>query len=74
MESVFRSLSRYSEHAVTECRTVASWKQTAVEQIFLQMMAEKKKKALIIFYTTVTQADQLDNTNLKRLFVTYMID
>ena len=67
MESVFRSLARYSEHAVTECRTVASWKQTAVEQIFLQMMAEKKKKALIIFYcSTVSQADQIDNTNLKQ--------
>ena len=65
-EALFRTLSSYSEHAILEARTLASWKQTAVEQIFIQMMQEQKKKALVIIYcSTVKQAEFIDNSNIQ---------
>lgn len=63
----FRDHLDYQEYAICEARTLKGWSDTGISAVFDNMMKENKRKALLIFYcSTVTQANQLSNTNLRQ--------
>ena len=59
---LFQNQLDYADYAVLEARTIASFHDTGVAQIFTKCMDEKKRKALVIFYcSTKAQVEDLKN-------------
>jgi len=64
--SNFENQLDYVNHAILEPRTLDSWNQTAIAEIFKQCMEEDKRKALVIFYcSTVKQVELLTQTDIR---------
>lgn len=62
----FESQLDYINHAILEPRTLDSWDQTAIAEVFKQCMQEDKRKALVIFYcSTVKQVEKLTQTDIR---------
>ena len=59
---LFQNQLDYADYAVLEARTIASYHDTGVAQIFTKCMDEEKRKALVIFYcSTKAQVEDLKN-------------
>ena len=59
---LFQNQLDYADYAVLEARTIASFHDTGVAQIFTKTMDENKRKALVIFYcSTKSQVEDLKN-------------
>jgi hypothetical protein len=71
----FNNQLDYINHTVLDPRTLDSWDQTGVAEIFKQCMEEDKRKALVIFYcSTVKQVDKLKTTNIKEKIKSFYDD
>ena len=63
----FRDSLDYQQYAICEARTLDAWSDTGISAVFDNMMKENKRKALLIFYcSTITQANQLTNTDIRQ--------
>ena len=59
---LFQNQLDYADYAVLEARSIASFHDTGVAQIFTKTMDENKRKALVIFYcSTKSQVEDLKN-------------
>ena len=59
---LFQNQLDYADYAVLEARSIASFHDTGVAQIFTKCMDEEKRKALVIFYcSTKAQVEDLKN-------------
>lgn len=71
----FENQLDYEHHTILEPRTLDSWDQTAVAEIFKQCMAEDKRKALVIFYcSTAAQVKKLTTTDVKAKIKSFYAD
>jgi len=62
----FENQLDYENHTILEPRTLDSWDQTSVAEIFKQCMAEDKRKVLVVFYcSTTAQVEKLTKTDIK---------
>jgi len=81
---LFQNQLDYADYAVLEARSIASFHDTGVAQIFTKTMDENKRKALVIFYcSTKAQVEDLkternllfaENSILKRKIDTITIN